>query len=295
MKRKIVAFGVILLTLWAFSSVHAALVWQTTPDPQAFQYAINKNGGTLYDGGMNFLPSASEVQTKSSANGDAFSSIASANLSKFDGGVQMGAWTASGSNPTNGVKVSGYTSFSIGSAAYSVATEQEITSFVSRRFSVTGSEIYDLAGSLSGTANFATITGIDYHALKTIGGTINIDEFIMSAGSLTANGTIATLGVSDANRNGLQSVQFRAVDEFNNPVIYQITAILNMKTDIKNFNLNTFAHTGDLFGTWNLGSSTQPFSLQATLSSPVPIPAPLLLFVSGLGGLGLLRRRMKLS
>ena len=45
MKRKIVALGVVLLTLWTFSSVHAALVWQTTPNPQAFQYAITKNEG----------------------------------------------------------------------------------------------------------------------------------------------------------------------------------------------------------------------------------------------------------
>jgi hypothetical protein len=95
--------------------------------------------------------------------------------------------------------------------------------------------------------------------------------------------------------SGLKPVQFRTVDENNNPVIYQLTAILNLKTDIQNWNSNTFLHTGDLVGAWNLGSSTQPFSLQASLGAPVPIPAPLILFISGLGGIGLLRRRMKLS
>lgn len=304
MKRKCAMFGIILSILCAVSTAQAALVWQTTPDPQAFQYSLAKNGGFLWNGGFNmgtdFLPSASKVDTKSSAGGDPFSSTASATLSEFSGGVVMTGWSAgpaSGSNPTDGLQVRGYTSFSINNSTYSVDTNQELNSFVARRFTVTHAGTYDLTASLIGTANFTTIgnAATNFHALATIGGTVNIDEFTVVGGELQGLGTIATLNLSDMNANGLKSVEFRTVTPENNPVIYQITAVLNLKTDIQNVDMITYEHTGNLNGTWNLGSLANPFSLQASLSesAAAPLPASLLFFLSGLGGLGLMRRRMK--
>lgn len=292
----IMAVGVILL---GFSPAQAALTWLA--DYYEFNYDVSKNGGGFFNWTYgHFQPSLVDIDKVTNTGGGSglFTGTARGEVDGFAGipGSMNMIGTARGESSSLGSSV--YGSAAILPAGltsdHMVDVDQAVTSWISRRFTVDGPGLYTLSADLFGSVSFPIFGDPDskYHGFYSVEGTVSIEAFKGSGGAITSLGAVGeTITLSDAfTHDDLDVELYKQIG--GEDVFYQLAVVLNLTTDLQNFDWSSYMSTGDIsgFSEWLLGEEGAPLQLSAEISQ-VPLPGSVLLLISGLGGLAVSRIR----
>ena len=162
-------------------------------------------------------------------------------------------------NPTDGVRVQAFAEIlpSDLDAGHGVDVSQRVVSWINRRFSVNSDGNYPFSAHLSGEISFKSFNnGNSYRAGYSFEGTkIELLEIIQLGPGEPQIRTLLSLPLSDTTR--AQSVNVK----LEKGKTYQVKAVLNLESDLVNFNFQNNSVMGRIPGSYRLGSDTAPLVL----------------------------------
>lgn len=305
--KKITPILTALILTAASSQAHADLIWQG--EYQQFNFSVNTNGGILRQLPTAFNPSATATGVSTNTNGGFYSDQINAGHSStpLTGVFEMKAGaqgTGTMFSPTDGLQVKGYTEMNLTGfdpANQGVDVDQNVLASVTRRFSVTSPGAYALDANLSGLVDFNAFFGSsNYYSSYSILGEVRIDKYTISAG-----GTITALAGGDdtahflldpTSRNGSAILALASMTPTGDDIFYQLVLNLALTTSLDNLDNMYSPVTGmpEFNGPFHLGTESGPMTLTASIDphqgTPTPLPGSLLLLLSGVGGVGVIRR-----
>ena len=249
----------------------AAIVWDGGLPYRQFRFDVAKNQGTF---GSSELPSYPFLEDEeffaydpSNSNFAPYDSVATGAIDVFDSNpeaVRMRAMAKgpdNGDPPPKGLVVQGY----IETIASNLTTDnrvdstQQVTSFVSRRFTVDKDGDYTFSADLSGLVNFAAFDNGDYHkADYTVGGSVALTQTV---GTTTTNVPGFPITLSDTDRSRNITVPLVIQNQSQQNVTYQLTISIQLNNQIVNFDPFTFQVFGVIDGSFQLGTEAAPFKM----------------------------------
>lgn len=297
MKKFLTAMAVCFL-LFGFSQAQASLVWVqdamgNTKDYNQYNYQVIANGGNfLYDG--NYFHTSSQTGSATSFAGTVKKVVPE--FVNYPGSINM-IGTAHGESYYEGLTVYGSAVIDQTNltASHGVDIAQEISSVITRRFTIGETGLYNLKADLLGSINFSSfgVPYSNYWADYGVTGSVTLEALTGDelSGSVNNLGyVVEPISLSDTDMHELLEVElFPQID--GKDVTYQLKASLYLQTDVHN-TMAFFYTSGDIsgYGDWMLGDENNPLTLNATVT-PVPIPGSLILLFSGLSGLLAFSRR----
>ncbi|MBN1842354.1 MAG: PKD domain-containing protein, partial [Deltaproteobacteria bacterium] len=281
MKR--IAVGVaILFVILAFAQVQAAVLWES--DYYAFRYEVQPNGGLFYypAGVAGGWVEATGVVTHSGVSAGPFSSILLKNvepgqsISGFPTGViQMNAMAKGpdgGINPENGTLVQGFAEINLNGFGgnYAVDVDQEVKTYIVRRFRVDSPGQYYTGAYLYGLVDFLPFgtTSSNYHALYSLGAVVTLEEWQDGSPDPTKLRDVAQISLNKFDRYESIGVELSA----DTGIFYQFKIDLDLGTDVQNYDYSSFQVTGPLNGPLEIGTAEKPFELGGFVSSDSNLP-----------------------
>ena len=269
----------IVLSL-SIGDVWAAIVWQEDPATpyQQFRFDVAKNQGTF---GSSELPSypflrdeESFAYNPSNSRFDSYDSVATGNIVVFDSDPEEVRLNAMAKGPDDGVAppyglvVQGYletiaTGLTMDNR---MDSQQQVVSFVGRRFKVDEDGDYTFTADLTGLINFAAFDqGPNNQATYNVGGSVTLTQII--------GNTITTvpgfpLSLSDTEPSKNITVPLVIMNQSLKNITYQLTISLQLNNHIINFDSFTFQVLSVIDGSYQLGSADSPFKLNAQITGP---------------------------
>jgi hypothetical protein len=294
--KKYLVFITIAYCIGLAGTAGAGIVWQD-PDPntpyQQFRFDVAKNQGTF---GSEELPTypfleSEEFFAYDPANSyfDPYDSIAEPQpIVVFDGNpeqVRMSAMAKGpdgGVAPPNGLVVQGYVETLASNLTLDnrVDSTQQVTSFVSRRFTVDKDGNYTFVADLSGLVNFAAFENGEYHkASYSVSGSVALTKIV---GSDITNVQGFPISLSDTQRSKSLTVPLVIQNQSQQNVTYQLTVSIQLNNQIVNFDPFSFQVFGVIDGSFQLGTAAAPFRMSVEImegggSAYIPSLLPLLL------------------
>jgi hypothetical protein len=145
-----------------------------------------------------------------------------------------------------------------------VQVSQGIISYITRRFSVNTNGEYPLSASLSGLVSFNSFSNsTSYNASYSLADTlISLEEIIQISPNEIEIHTMPgfPLPLSDQIRSRSVNVNLQTNR------IYQLRAVINLQTNLVNFNFQTGSVSGPISGSYQIGSGNAPLILDVFLS-----------------------------
>jgi hypothetical protein len=174
-----------------------------------------------------------------------------------------------GVSPPDGLKVQGYleTDPVDLSADHGLDTEQKIVAWVSRPFRVGREGPHLLSAVLDGIVNFEDFYfSTNHQAFYNVGGNVSLEKIIDDGPPQMMPGF--PISLSPANANVRETFFLRPQNESQQTVSYRLKIILTLQSNIVNFTQVEGAEEvhGVIDGSYQLGTQSQPFTLQATVS-----------------------------
>ena len=273
--RQILTWVVAIIFTGICLNVNAAVIWQG--EFNQFRYAVDKNGGTFFHGPSFYLnfndltaakaydPSSGE---NSNLNEQALSTVVEFGTPPGEIVMRAGAWGPDDvKNPTDGIRVQAYGEIlpSGFDSGHGVQVSQGIISFLTRRFSVDTNGVYPLSASLSGLVSFNSFTNsASYNASYSFADTsISLEEIIQISPNEIEIYALPgfPLPLNDQIRSRSVNVNFQTNR------IYQLRVVLNLQTNLVNFNFQTGSVSGPITGSYQIGSANAPLILGVFLSA----------------------------
>jgi hypothetical protein len=288
----------------------AALSW--LGDYNQFVYSV-ANDGVCFSTAGYINSNIGADDSLSSGYGDSFTGTAwgEANLyTGFPGSMSM-IGMARGASGAEGITVYGATGILQDGLTtdHGIDVTQNITSTITRRFTVADTAGYRIRADLDGTVAFQTFAGDSYYygtydftslSAPTV---VSLEAYADINGSITQLGVMGhTMVLDENNRSQEMTVTLSPQINGNDVSYYQLTAALNISTDVQNYRqFDWYVHPDGIsqYGDWLIGATGpdagnpgSTMALSATVSA-APIPGSVLLMLSGLGGLACIRRRFR--
>ena len=206
---------------------------------------------------------------------DDYQCVANGDLTQFNpvpddipGEIQLNAMAKGpdgGVSPPNGLKVQGYleTIPSGLNSNHAIDMAQTVIAWVSREFSVDQEGEYLLSSKLKGLVQFdAYDNGPFDYADYTVIGSITLEE-IIDDNVFQLSGF--PLFVSETNPSIAKSILLRTQTSGGQAVSYRLKIKLDLQSEIVNFNLVNQTVSQTIAGTFELGSESAPFTLEAKI------------------------------
>ena len=253
----------------------AGITWDGEFDE--FRFAVQDNGGFfIHIISPNYVkPSSSDTDecrySPSQSLTDRYDCVATGNLTEYEappnppGEINLNAMAKGpngGVSPSNGLKVQGYleTVPSGLTLGHGIDINQEVISWVSRKFSVNQSGEYSLSALLNGTVQFNDYeNSSNDKALYEVSGEVIIEKIIDS--------DIFTILILDLDELDSTVTENVLLENQTNgkSVSYRLKATLYLQSEIVNYDLNRNTVSQTIDQTFKLGSETSPFTLEAKI------------------------------
>ncbi len=246
---------------------------------EEFRFAVQDNGGFFQYAPTQYIrPFSYDTEecrsSPSQSQLDSYDCIANGNLAEFTtplGDIWLNAMakgTGSVASPPNGLKVQGYLeTIPVGlTMDHALDTEQNVISWVSRRFSAEQEAGYDLTAILSGTVEFDNYysNSLD-NAFYIIEGEVTLEEIINDTVFSMMSGF--PLSLDDLNPTFLRRVRLRPQTEAGDAITYRLKITLRLESHIVNYDPSQYVVSRAVEGTFRLGSESSPFTLEATIAN----------------------------
>ena len=290
MKRIVFCVAAIILVL-AFTNANAEIAWEG--DFSQFRYAIDHNGGSFFYNPLEYFANPNKTQAYAylplQGLTDPYNSIATTDVIAYDkpgvpGQINLKALAKGpdgGINPENGLTVQAYADIIPDSldSGNGMDVQQEVVTFIVRKFSVTQNGRYNIRADLSGMIDFDAFGSGNYFASYDISATAELEQWIKSGDQETIDPTFTLKLELDENaRRRVASANLITQNAQQQNVSYRLKVVLNIASNIRNYDFATGAVLGPISGPYKLGDENSPLKLTAVLSQGGGLPAnPLLL------------------
>ncbi len=299
MKKVIMAWGVIFLSVILCGPAQAAIEWDTVL--VANTYVITSQGGTFryFSSGPPVIP---VYQNDQGALNDINTSEVAEYFGPYPGEAILYSQSSGGILPMGSqVQVYADITYTDGVSpnhfdtnTHGMNVSQHVTAQIVRKFTNPGDTpiTIDLLAEFTGAIDFesfnydyatGTVTNNDTYAYYVLNGTVSITEFVPQSNSQT---TWSVVLDNDTWSDTLTDLVIHPASE---DYYYFFSTTLTVDTFVKNWSSGMTGFCGfPLDGNFFIGSDpSNPLTLTAT----VPVPPSVLLLISGLGGLIFARRR----
>ncbi len=254
----------------------AEITWDDDQRPfDEFLFEVQKNGGTFIYAPSQYFQQSSDTEScsyrPSQSETDPYDCIANGDSEAYitpPGDIRLKAMAKGpdgGISLPNGLMVQGYLE-TIPSALtddHALNTEQDVTAWVNRRFSVDREGLYNLRATLTGTVNFDAYNNISNdQAIYGVVGTLSLEEIIDDQVFLT----VFTKSLSDSEPTFSKNVRLKPQTDSGETITYRLKITLELGSRIANFDPQSGNSYRAVDGTYRLGSQSEPFILEATLS-----------------------------
>ena len=164
--------------------------------------------------------------------------------------------------------------------------QQNVVTYIVRKFSVTQNGRYTIRADLSGMIDFDAFGSGNYFASYDIGpappgiGTFaELEQWIKSGDQETIDPTFSLkLDLDENTRHRVASVNLITQNAQQQNVFYRLKVVLSITSKIRNFDFATGTVLGPISSSYKLGDENSPLKLTAVLSQGGGLPAnPLLL------------------
>jgi len=262
---------VVLVSALSCTAANATVVWEG--DFYTFRYGIEKNGGIFYYFPSSYFEPRSDVETLYHApplSSAPYDGTASGDLDGFPDPVPGEIWVRAmakgpdgGINPVSGLLVQAFSeivpSLNVG---HGVDIEQKITSWVTRRFSVSGNGSYRIEANLSGAVDFYDFGSSTFQGAHSAGGTVELLEAPLGDWENAQVVAGFPVSLSEGTRDLAVQATLKADAK------YQLKIVLNIDTKLINFTLQQGV-TGTLPArNYKVGNTGSPMVVSAIIYDP---------------------------
>ena len=279
MKRSLLMAICIVLSL-SIGDVRAAIVWQDDPATpyQQFRFDVAKNQGTFGSSELSYYPFLRDEEffAYDPANSyfDSYDSVATGNIVVFDSDPEEVRLNAMAKGPDGGVAppyglvVQGYletiaTGLTMDNR---MDSQQQVASFIGRRFKVDEDGDYTITADLNGLVNFAAFDqGSSNQATYNVSGSVTLTQIIGNSFT-TVPGFPLSLSDTEPSKN--ITVPLVIMNQSLQNITYQLTISLQLNNHIVNFDQGSFQVLRVIDGSYQLGSADSPFKLNARITGP---------------------------
>lgn len=275
----IIALAVLFITAGLPCAAIAGITWDDDTLPfDEFRFAVEDNGGTFIYEPSEYFQSSSDTEYCSyrftQGETDPYDCVANGDLEEFitpQGNIRLKAMAKGpdgGVSPPNGLKVQGYletipSDLTIDNA---LDTKQTVQAWVNRRLSVDQEGTYTLNAALSGAVNFiAYYNDPNDQAVYSVEGTVALEEIIDDNG-VEVFIPMFTESLSDSDPTLVKGVRLKPQTDAGQTVTYRLRITLTLTSNIVNYDPQPYQVNRIVDGTYQLGSPSEPFILNATLS-----------------------------
>ena len=270
----IIALAMSFITGGLPGAAVAGIIWDDD-DFEEFRFAVEENGGFFQHAPTEYLRNSFDeeecVHRPTQSQIEQYDCVANGNLAEFTtppGDIWLNGMAKGpdgGLSPPNGLIVQGYLETIPSGLGFEHALDvnQSVTSWVSRNFSVDQEGEYNLSASLRGLVQFDDYDdGAFDRAFYDVSGEILLEEKI--------DGDVFTLpgfplALDDLNTTTAEDVPLRTQTSAGQPVSYRLKITLTLQSEIVNYNLATNTVSRIIDGTFELGSESSPYTLEAKI------------------------------
>ena len=270
----IIALAMSFITGGLPGAAVAGIIWDDD-DFEEFRFAVEENGGFFQYAPTAYLRNSFDEEEcayrPTQSQTDSYDCVANGNLAEFTtppGDIWLNGMAKGpdgGVSPPNGLIVQGYLETIPSGLGFEHAVDvnQSVISWVSRNFSVDQEGEYNLSASLRGLVQFDDYDdGAFDRAFYDVSGEIMLEEII--DGDVFALPGFP-LALDDLNPTTAEDVPLRTQTNAGQPVSYQLKITLTLQSEIVNYNLATNTVSRIIDGTFELGSESSPYTLEAKI------------------------------
>lgn len=269
--RRSIMLMVVLVSALSCTAANATIVWEA--DFYQFRYGVEKNGGVFYRFSSQWFESLQDVESLSD-DPASYSGTASGDLDGFPdpvpGEIRMRAVAKGpdgGVSPPNGLLVKAFseivpTGLDI---SHGVSLDQDVISFVTRRFSVSSNGLYRIEGNLNGLVNYNDFSNsTDFQSSHSVGGTIELLEAPLGNWDNARGVAGFPLILGEGTRDVSADVTLAANAK------YQFKVVLKIETRLVNLRLQqTPVVMGSIpAGNYKVGEAGSPMAVSAIVYDP---------------------------
>jgi hypothetical protein len=271
--KKAITFVAILFVLLGFSKARAEVIWDSWND--TFRYAVEPNGGSFleYDPFYyNDSNNATSVITNMQGAGGSIDDTAHGNLTELREAVEMEGM-AQGDRPEGGAVVQASAEVRLNGfqSDQGIIGSQQVVSFMKRWFSVDSAGQYDIDTLMNGELDFDTFgdPASAYHAYYSLSGSASLEAFSGTWGNMTALPEYTQSFEFDENtRDAHVLVELLPSTITGEDIHYVLSVRVELSAHVQNLTSypDPIYVTGDLNGTFQLGTTTAPFEVRANVA-----------------------------